>query len=77
MSTRSPSDIQREILAGLAAGRTLHGPVKYRRPNKPVETRKWGWAEARPVHAHAVDALAARGAIVIHETGESREARLA
>jgi hypothetical protein len=88
MSRRLPTDHQRAILAGLAAGRRLVGPVTVMRPRKTTvpalrrETRKWGWADgagrtADSVHVHAVEALAAHGRLVIAEHGDRREARLA
>ena len=70
------SDHMRHILEHLRHGTRLIGPVTVSRRTGRGE-RPWGFSDGRRANKISVDALAARGLIVIREDGNAREAILA
>ena len=70
------SDEMRHILEHLQRGARLIGPVTVSRRTGRGE-RPWGFSDGRRANKISVDALAARGLILIRDDGNAREAILA
>ena len=70
------SDDMRQIIEHLRHGARLIGPVTVSRRTGRGE-RPWGFSDGRRANKISVDALAARGLIVIRDDGNAREAILA
>ncbi len=70
------SDEMRQIIEHLQQGARLIGPVTVSRATGHAD-RAWGFSDGRRANKISVDALAARGLILIREDGGAREAILA
>jgi hypothetical protein len=70
------SDDMCQIIEHLRKGARLIGPVTVSRATGHGD-RPWGFSDGRRANKISVDALAARGLILIREDGGAREARLA
>jgi len=70
------SDDMRQIIEHLRHGAHLIGPVTVPRATGHGD-RPWGFSDGRRANKISVDALAARGLIVIRDDGNAREAILA
>lgn len=70
------SDQMRQIIEHLQQGARLIGPVTVSRATGYGD-RPWGFSDGRRANKISVDALAARGLILIREDGGAREAILA
>ena len=70
------SDEMRHIIEHLQRGAHLIGPVTVSRRTGHAE-RPWGFSDGRRANKISVDALAARGLILIRDDGNAREAILA
>ena len=70
------SDEMRHIIEHLQRGAHLMGPVTCLE-GPAVATRPWGFSDGRRANKISVDALAARGLILIRDDGNAREAILA
>jgi hypothetical protein len=69
-------DAMDEIIQHLKTGTRLIGPVRVSNATGHC-TRTWGFTDGRRANKVSVDALAARGIILIHDDGVAREAVLA
>jgi hypothetical protein len=70
------SDDMRQIIEHLRHGARLIGPVTVSRASGHGD-RPWGFSDGRRANKISVDALAARGLILIRDDGNAREAVLA
>jgi hypothetical protein len=70
------SDDMRQIIEHLRNGARLIGPVTVFRATGHGD-RPWGFSDGRRANKISVDALAARGLIVISDDGSAHEAILA
>ena len=70
------SDDMRQIIEHLRHGAHLIGPVTVPRATGRGD-RPWGFSDGRRANKISVDALAARGLIIIRDDGNAREAILA
>ena len=70
------SDDMRQIIEHLQQGARLTGPVTVSRATGRGD-RPWGFSDGRRANKISVDALAARGFIVVRDDGHAREAILA
>jgi hypothetical protein len=70
------SDDMRQIVEHLRHGVRLIGPVTVFRSTGHGD-RPWGFSDGRRANKISVDALAARGLIIIRDDGDEREAILA
>jgi hypothetical protein len=69
-------DEMRQIIDHLRDGARLIGPVTVSRATGHSD-RAWGFSDGRRANKISVDALAARGLILVSDDGDSREAVLA
>ena len=70
------TDDMHQIIEHLRNGARLIGPVTVSRKTGHGD-RPWGFSDGRRANKMSVDALAARGLIVISDNGHAREAILA
>jgi hypothetical protein len=69
------SDEMQWIVDQLERGVILHGPVRVATPTSTAP-RPWGFADGKRADSRAINDLARRGVIQIHESGAQRQAQL-